>query len=184
MKKIFAILITSALFLGSCEMQKRHYMDGFYIKRNHSVEKTHQTNRAQNDVIVDAEKVAAQINENQNTVADAPVAVSPVAVAVKANNEFTAAGNKKTTVLTGMETETKVQPVISKKSENKKSATQNTAPGGDVDPVVLIILAIFIPPLAVYLYEGSWTKRCTVNLILTLLCGLPGMIHALIVVLE
>ncbi|MFM7725054.1 MAG: YqaE/Pmp3 family membrane protein [Bacteroidota bacterium] len=49
---------------------------------------------------------------------------------------------------------------------------------------VLVLLAILIPILAVYLYEGSWTKRCTVNLILCLLCGIPGMIHALIVVLE
>jgi uncharacterized membrane protein YqaE (UPF0057 family) len=50
--------------------------------------------------------------------------------------------------------------------------------------VLLVILAFFLPPLAVYLYEGSWTKRCTTNLILTLLCGLPGLIHALIVILE
>ena len=52
------------------------------------------------------------------------------------------------------------------------------------DKVLLVILAFFLPPLAVYLYEGSWTKRCTTNLILTLLCGLPGLIHALIVILE
>ena len=52
------------------------------------------------------------------------------------------------------------------------------------DKVLLIVLAFFLPPLAVYLYEGEWTKRCTTNLILTLLCGLPGLIHALIVILE
>jgi uncharacterized membrane protein YqaE (UPF0057 family) len=57
--------------------------------------------------------------------------------------------------------------------------------GGGLTPStgVLVLLALFIPLLAVYLYEGSWTKRCTVNLILCLLCGLPGVIHALIVVL-
>lgn len=62
--------------------------------------------------------------------------------------------------------------------QNTKSATD------DVDKIVIIILCFFIPPLAVYLYEGSWTSRCTLNLILTLLCGLPGVIHALLVVLK
>ena len=52
------------------------------------------------------------------------------------------------------------------------------------DTVLLVILCFLLPPLAVYLYEGSWTSRCTVNLILTLLCGIPGVIHGLIVVLS
>ena len=56
--------------------------------------------------------------------------------------------------------------------------------GSNTDIALLVILALFIPPLAVYLYEGYWTDRCTINLILTLLCGIPGMIHALIVILE
>ncbi|MBL6660397.1 MAG: YqaE/Pmp3 family membrane protein [Crocinitomicaceae bacterium] len=62
------------------------------------------------------------------------------------------------------------------KKEQKKQ-------GSNTDLVLLVILALFIPPLAVYLYEGYWTERCTINLILTLLCGLPGVIHALIVIL-
>jgi uncharacterized membrane protein YqaE (UPF0057 family)/GTP:adenosylcobinamide-phosphate guanylyltransferase len=65
-----------------------------------------------------------------------------------------------------------------------KKATKNTKKGNfETDTVLLVILALLLPPLAVYLYEGSWTGRCTLNLILTLLCGIPGVIHALIVVL-
>ena len=63
-------------------------------------------------------------------------------------------------------------------SESKKSYKD------DVDEVVIIVLCFLLPPLAVYLFEGSWTKRCTINLILTLLCGIPGVIHALLVVLK
>ena len=43
--------------------------------------------------------------------------------------------------------------------------------------------ALLIPPLAVYMYFDEWNKTVTLNLILTLLCGLPGLIHALIVIL-
>jgi uncharacterized membrane protein YqaE (UPF0057 family) len=63
------------------------------------------------------------------------------------------------------------------KEKSKKSSSQ-------ADEILLIILAIFIPPLAVYLFEGRWTSRCTLNLILTLLCGIPGIIHAFIVILK
>lgn len=48
---------------------------------------------------------------------------------------------------------------------------------------LLILLAILCSPVAMYFYEGEkWTKRVTINTILYLLCGLPGMIHALIVI--
>lgn len=69
-----------------------------------------------------------------------------------------------------------------KKSEMKELVRQKSSSSDD-NTVLCVVLAFFIPPLAVYLYEGSWTKRCTINLILTLLCGLPGLIHALIVIL-
>jgi uncharacterized membrane protein YqaE (UPF0057 family) len=65
-----------------------------------------------------------------------------------------------------------------------KKATKNTKKGNfETDTILLVILALLLPPLAVYLYEGAWTGRCTLNLILTLLCGIPGVIHALIVIL-
>ncbi|MEI8193719.1 MAG: YqaE/Pmp3 family membrane protein [Flavobacteriia bacterium] len=51
-----------------------------------------------------------------------------------------------------------------------------------VDDVVLAILCLFIPPLAVYLYEGGITQRFWINLILTLLFVLPGIIHAFLVI--
>jgi uncharacterized membrane protein YqaE (UPF0057 family) len=70
---------------------------------------------------------------------------------------------------------------IGKDTKVKELVRKKTA--GDEDTILYIVLAFLIPPLAVYLYEGSWTKRCTVNLILTLLCGLPGVIHALVVIL-
>lgn len=61
---------------------------------------------------------------------------------------------------------------------------KKTATPLPVDTIVLVVLAILIPPLAVYLSEGSITGTFWLNLVLTLLCGLPGVIHALIVVLR
>jgi uncharacterized membrane protein YqaE (UPF0057 family) len=49
--------------------------------------------------------------------------------------------------------------------------------------LLLVIVAILLPPLAVGLKEGLGTSFL-INLILTLLFWLPGLIHALIVVLR
>ncbi|GAB3815149.1 hypothetical protein GCM10028895_08940 [Pontibacter rugosus] len=49
--------------------------------------------------------------------------------------------------------------------------------------IVEIILAILLPPLAVFLHDGIGTSFW-INIILTLLFVLPGIIHALLVVTD
>ena len=44
--------------------------------------------------------------------------------------------------------------------------------------IILIILAIFLPPLAVFLMVGLG-RDFWINLILTLLGWLPGVVHAI-----
>jgi len=51
-----------------------------------------------------------------------------------------------------------------------------------MEKLLLVIVAILLPPLAVGLKVGI-TTPFWINLILTLLLYLPGLIHALIVVL-
>ena len=57
------------------------------------------------------------------------------------------------------------------------------ANGNDMNKVLLVIIAFFIPPLAVGLKEGIGTSLL-INIILTILFWLPGFIHALIVILR
>jgi uncharacterized membrane protein YqaE (UPF0057 family) len=47
--------------------------------------------------------------------------------------------------------------------------------------LILIILAVFLPPLAVFLLVGLG-RDFWINLILTLLGWLPGMVHAIYLV--
>jgi uncharacterized membrane protein YqaE (UPF0057 family) len=48
--------------------------------------------------------------------------------------------------------------------------------------ILKIVLAIILPPVAAFMQVGP-TKHFWINLVLTLCCGLPGMIHALWLVL-
>ena len=50
--------------------------------------------------------------------------------------------------------------------------------------IVQVIAALFIPPLAVYIKKGKVDGAFWINVILTLLGGIPGVVHALYVVLT
>lgn len=52
----------------------------------------------------------------------------------------------------------------------------------EADLILLVIISIFLPPLAVYLKEGSITTNFWIDLLLTLLFWVPGIIFALLVV--
>ncbi|MFN5324167.1 MAG: YqaE/Pmp3 family membrane protein [Bacteroidota bacterium] len=55
----------------------------------------------------------------------------------------------------------------------------------DDDQLLLVILALLLPPLSMYMYEGNrWTDKCTLNLVLTILCWVPGVVHALLTILD
>ena len=51
------------------------------------------------------------------------------------------------------------------------------------DLLLIIIIAILLPPLGMYLYEGSATNRFWISLLLWLLFYVPGLIYTLVVIL-
>ena len=78
------------------------------------------------------------------------------------------------------------------KKEQKRSVKQvlkqykkdlKSGAAASTNTILLVILALFIPPLAVFLHQGEINGKFWLNLILTLLLFLPGLIHALIVIL-
>jgi len=64
--------------------------------------------------------------------------------------------------------------------KHKKDASPKA---DDTELILLVILAILLPPLAVFLYEGA-TTNFWIDLILTLFFFIPGVIFALIVILR
>lgn len=49
--------------------------------------------------------------------------------------------------------------------------------------LLMVLLAVFLPPVAVFLKVGL-TKHFWINIVLCLLFAIPGMIHALIIVMK
>ncbi|WP_317131332.1 YqaE/Pmp3 family membrane protein [Pontibacter mangrovi] len=69
------------------------------------------------------------------------------------------------------------------KKELKKEVKEMMRQSGSRTSVVEIILAVLLPPLAVFLHDGIGTSFW-INIILTLLFFIPGIIHALLVVTD
>jgi uncharacterized membrane protein YqaE (UPF0057 family) len=54
-----------------------------------------------------------------------------------------------------------------------------------MDKLLLIIIAIFIPPLAVYLHQNACNNQTLLNLLLTIIgFYVVGLIHALWIILK
>jgi uncharacterized membrane protein YqaE (UPF0057 family) len=70
-----------------------------------------------------------------------------------------------------------------KKAIKQFKADKKAGSEASTNTLLQVILAILLPPLAVYLHEGEINNRFWIDLILTLLLFLPGVIYALIVVL-
>jgi uncharacterized membrane protein YqaE (UPF0057 family) len=83
--------------------------------------------------------------------------------------------------LSRKERKTRVKEAKKELKEYKKQKKNGNAPS--TDKTLLIILAILLPPLAVYLHEGTINSKFWISLLLTLLFFIPGVIYALVVVL-
>lgn len=68
------------------------------------------------------------------------------------------------------------------KSSEKALKASDSNLGGDVPTGLLYVLCFFIPWLAVGLATDWDIKKVLINILLTMLCGIPGIIHAFIVV--
>lgn len=67
------------------------------------------------------------------------------------------------------------------KKELKEAIKQDRRTSGT--SIIEIVLAVLLPPLAVFLHDGIGTSFW-INIILTLLFFIPGIIHALLVVTD
>lgn len=70
------------------------------------------------------------------------------------------------------------------RKEIKSIYRENKKAGVSDRKIIEIILAIFLPPVAVYVHEGKINGKFWLNILLTLLFIVPGQIHALLVVCD
>ncbi len=211
MKNIkFLAVILSVAILASCGtshdvvdgglFQKRKYNKGYHVSKkskvNTSTTKVNEDEIASNPIEKVDVKADPIVLETESTASVVAVESSEVAT--------TTTGTKKTN-------NTSLEQPSQKSSKNtsglifKKQRNMTRGSFGMINPsspvkvdqgsnvsdaqetssntLLLVIIAFFIPFLAVALYDGI-SGRFWLSLILTLLFWLPGFIYALIVILE
>ena len=207
MKKNLLIVTSFVLFLGSCTIQKRLHMDGYYVSWHSNGKNAKGVDNHGSDQIPNESRELLSSPENRFSSVEAIEAEQPIAVVSTEspeNSPTSAFTNELNITNTENEKvskrqirqairehrkeakeiikELKSNGVFSGSSLTSEAATdQTSAP----DTLLLVLICLLgLSPIAMYLYEDSqWTARCTTNLILWLLCGLPGFIHALVVIL-
>jgi uncharacterized membrane protein YqaE (UPF0057 family) len=188
----FLLFAAVTLSLGSCTMEKRRYMSGYHIEwkqRNELADKPQSPVTPSAEVLNESVATASSVE----IATEAPVALpeySPAAQTapvVRAATANSAKNSKNVSAPSpaqkGYSFASLDKPSRSAAFASARMAAMDMQEGSAPDTLLLIIIAIFIPPLAVYLHQGSWNGTCWLNLLLTLLFYFPGLIHALIVIL-
>ena len=130
---------------------------------------------------IDAANLVDNISKPFNPgVTSAPIVVIPFA---PINAPSTTLNNALTEFksINKAERNERIKDVKKELKEYKKAKKAGKAPS--TNTLLLVILAILLPPLAVYLHQGEINSKFWIALLLTLLFFLPGVIYALIVVL-
>jgi uncharacterized membrane protein YqaE (UPF0057 family) len=187
MKKIlFGTTLVFALVLSSCstfkkvDIVKRHYKGGYHIAVRDQKTKTEPVAVVKDKQSPDA--VATVTPANTVTATPEQPVVQPTAVqentpVVTAQKTETTTGSKKadkssSPAIASVKKEpakTKHQLRMPTYKSKTWSASRSTS-GGDVNLIILVILAVILPPLAVYLAEGL-TGKFWLTLILCLVGG-------------
>ena len=204
-KIIFSGLVGLALILGSCGssnnvvsnglIQKRKYKKGFFFKSNTDLRVVRENAKEKNSVVVNGENIeiydglSANISPSQDL--NTSLALGKERQATKdliplRIEDVSIQRNSKETnspqFISNTKTKNEVRTSSREKIQQRRKIDSNSTSADD-RLILLVILAILIPPLAVFLARGIGTEFW-ISLILTLLFYFPGMIYSLLVVLD
>lgn len=201
MKKITYLSLIAILVLSSCshrlEITKKYHSFGWNIafentkKSEGETKKESKTKKSLEVKTTEIEETIANVDVKENNVSEnnsiettkptlSTIELKPEIVKVKKElSKIT--NNNKTLNAENVEIKT-ISKKDLKKSKRNLILDKNKTNTSDIIYILLILFVPFGTTISMYLYEGSWTSRVTTNLILTLLCYLPGLIHALITI--
>jgi uncharacterized membrane protein YqaE (UPF0057 family) len=207
MKKILLVTASILFLVASCTVEKRVYRNGFNVqwhamsgisKKDKQVEVNSEIEELAAAQVIKAPKVnvttadtyeaaveATATSVPQNDVASvdvAPVVMDTKTIAndIKGMSATTIQNSPKNKEVKQVAKE--VKQVAKQEIKALKKALKSQSKSDDVPVGLLYALCFFFPFVAVGLVTDWDVKEVIVNILLTCLCGIPGIIHAFIVV--
>lgn len=177
--KSVLLFVIAMIAISSCTMEKRHYQAGYYIDwgKNASNQPTAQKHIK---------------NQKAESIASVQlIASSKEELAVKESKSDLSASNSTSFVpakavslnTSAKKTEVAAPNKISKYKAYKalkKAVKEHKSGDSDIPEIILILLCIFLPPIAVGIMTDWEFEPVAINILLCLLCWLPGIVHAFI----
>ena len=194
MKKTNIVTAAFVLFAGvsltscstSIDIAQRHFNSGYYVHVNHQAKNTVTAKQNVTVAPVNHADITPVVAQNSSV----PVA-KPEVIAIEnsfsssVENKQPAAAKKKhrdvvvPSEVSNSENNSFSSPV-NKHMQKRFNRASNHLMRGDAPGIVMVLLCIFLPPVAVGIVD-DWGSKFWIDLLLTLLFYFPGMIYAFIV---
>lgn len=196
MKKILLVTASILFLVASCTVEKRVYRNGFNVQwhaMNGHSKKDKNTEITSLEEVETVAKVVISPKENIKT-ADVYELPTQEIITVAQNDEASIQANSVATTpqvvsVKGLANQTisanqKNNEVQISKEEMKslRKAVKSSKKSDDVPVGLLYVLCFFFPFVAVGIVTDWDIPTVLINLLWTLLCGIPGIIHAIIIV--
>jgi uncharacterized membrane protein YqaE (UPF0057 family) len=200
MKKILLVAASILFLVASCTVEKRVYSNGFNVqwhamngisKKDKQVELNSEMEELTAAQVIKAPKAnvstsstyEATVEETTTSIPQNDVAsvdVAPVAIDAKivANDIKGMAA----TTFQNSEISKAAKHVSKQEMKTLRKVLKTQKKSDDIPVGLLYVLCFFIPFLAVGIVTDWDTNSVLLNILLTCLCGIPGIIHAFIVV--
>jgi uncharacterized membrane protein YqaE (UPF0057 family) len=210
LQAVFVSALSVTLLLGSCArdnsvasnhgIQKRKYTSGYHVHFKGLKKSINEQETSIDNSLAKTEIL--EVNSNENTIVQnydlAQTVASNQAISTSQANssnktiekeEVKVVKSKKVNTVKSNEVALSVNKTAKKEVKNKVSAIKelskkNSFKNADttsLEPIVYVLLCLFIPFVAVGLATDWNIGAVILNLLLTCLCGIPGIIHAFIV---
>lgn len=197
MKNFTLLLLILSVLMSACSVEKRMYRKGFNVQWHASLKSKNQLSEfSSNEAItasVEKDNSQQPLKVSENASVQAPLSTTTIvpiedAAAIQVlpsqlpstpkQNHFVKIESSKAAVQINTVQHAKEKRLV-KHIEKMKHAQDYS---DDVPVLLLFLLCFIIPPVAVGLATDWDVETVIYNIIWCVLCGLPGVIHALIVV--
>ena len=205
MKKLLLAILVVGFAISSCSIERRLHQKGFHVEWNKNLsslkkDKKEKQDYVSSEALEEIAIVSPKTTKSPSVNSNSAISVDGVSIneSIEApvfveDNTTNEVNSQESSVVNNTKIE-KVKKAISapKASSSEKVASANKTMAStkivkkalkdDVPIGLLYVLCFFIPFLAVGLATNWDINKVLINILWTFLCGIPGIIHAIIIV--
>ena len=205
MKKLLLAILVVGFAISSCSIERRLHQKGFHVEWNKNLsslkkDKKEKQDYVSSEALEEIAIVSPKTTKSPSVNSNSAISVDGVSIneSIEApvfveDNTTNEVNSQESSVLNNTKIEkVKMSIIASKASSSKKMTSENKTMASsklvkkalkdDVPVGLLYVLCFFIPCLAVGFATNLDVKTVVINILWTFLCGIPGIIHAIIIV--